>query len=381
MTQAFWQAPAIAVGSGSRLVGMQDATASKALLRAFRDSTLAMEPNLVAASMSSASEEIRTDSVWYLVHGYSPDASKLPATIRAAVQAPKEEPSVRESFGRELLRRMAGNAAASDARWTAWLQTAEADELIGSESSLFEYFTDDEFTVRKRYCDIASSDCRVPTDRKATYASTAVAQPDFELPAALPPGLADAVVQAHRCNSGWLAVASATSDRAGRVQKTTIERLATDARCLNAADELMKLSFATPASLVASLEAHNILLVQPARSTTCLDEASLEEGESGLRRIGGDVKAPIVRRRVEPTFPVSVRRTMGPGSDVFVVIECVITKSGCVRSIHLISQSPFPSLNGAALEAVAQWKFLPAHIGKTAVDSIFNLTVHYKMTR
>ena len=379
MTQMVWQVPTLSVVAGARFVGTQDAVAWRALLDALRTSAVVIEPNVIAASLNSPLEEIRTASIWYLVHGYAPDPSKLPPPIRGALE-PKEEASLREEYGRELLRRMTGASSKEDERWNTWLQSSEADDLIGSESRLFEYFTDNEFLTRKKYCDIEASDCQMPSERKRTYPSTPVVQPQFELPDLLPPGLADAVVRGSRCRGGWLGIASAQADRAGRVQKTAIVRLVMDDACAVAVDELMKLSLVTPASIVAPGETHDILLVQSSRSAPCIDEPTLDDTVGfGLRRVGGDVKAPIVKRRVEPNFPLTAQRRMGAGADVDVIVECVISRAGCVRSIHLVAQSPFPELNGAVLQAIAQWQFLPGRLRGSPIDTIFNLTVHFKM--
>jgi hypothetical protein len=88
MTQALWQQPlGLAVASGSRFVGAQDDVDWRALLGALRASGLAMNPNVVAASLGSPSEAIRTDSVWYLVHGYANNPSLLPHHSRRCRRA------------------------------------------------------------------------------------------------------------------------------------------------------------------------------------------------------------------------------------------------------------------------------------------------------
>jgi TonB family protein len=88
--------------------------------------------------------------------------------------------------------------------------------------------------------------------------------------------------------------------------------------------------------------------------------------------------APKVLKRVEPQFPASARESMGPNRNVIIIVECVIAKSGCARSIRLLSQSPYPELNAAALIALAQWTFRPGYLDGKPVDVIFNLTVNFK---
>jgi outer membrane biosynthesis protein TonB len=56
----------------------------------------------------------------------------------------------------------------------------------------------------------------------------------------------------------------------------------------------------------------------------------------------------------------------------------VISTEGCVRSVHLLLQSPYPELNGAAVMALSQWTFVPGRFEGRPVDVIFNLTVNFK---
>src|SRR5437764_6564443 len=165
-TQALWQRGNAIVGVSARTLGRGDGADWRALLRAMRSSAVAMDSNVFAVSLNGPYEEIRTQSVWYLVHGYAFDPSKIAERVRAALAAPAEQASLREAFGRELVRRMLGGERNDDPRFPAWLQSGEADELIGSQVALFEYFTDGELAARKNHCDIASNDCRIPPRRK-----------------------------------------------------------------------------------------------------------------------------------------------------------------------------------------------------------------------
>jgi protein TonB len=382
-TQALWRRPATGVAAGSRLLGMRDAAGWRALLTSMRYSHLAMQPGVLGASLNMPVEDIRTASVWYLVRSYAPDPTRIHDSVRAMLAGPAEEPSTREAFGRELLRRMFGAERKDDPRWLEWLQNAEADPLLGDDEALFEYFTDKEFQVRKNHCGIASNDCRLPKMRptRKTIPSTAVAVPTYFLPSVLPRGVAAAVITESRCNGEWLAVAGATSDIAGRVQSVDIKRIQIDGACEKAVTALMRLSLATASSIDAPLNAENIILVHGRKQAPCLDEDPLAASTtSAVHHVGGDITAPIVKHRVEPQFPESARRAMGSGTNVFVIVRCVITREGCVRAVNLIAQSPFPALNGAALQAISQWTFEPGRLHGEPVDVEFNLTVNYTVT-
>ena len=381
-TQALWRRPAAAVAVGSRLLGLRDAAGWQALLTSVRESHLAMPPGVLGVSLNMAVEDIRTSSVWYLVRAYVPDPLQIHENVRAVLTSPVEEASMREAFGRELLRRMLGGERKDDPRWLEWLQSAEADPLLGNDESLFEYFTEKEFLVRKNHCGTASYDCRMPSKQPATIriASKPVAKPAYFLPDVLPPGVAGAVVAATRCDGSWVALAGATSDTSGRVQSTDMKRIMMNAACDNAVTALMRLSLVTPSSIDSPLNSGTILLVHALRQPACLDEAPLGAAmNSSVQQIGGQVTAPIVKRRVEPQFPESARHAMGSGKSVLIIVRSIITREGCVRAIDLVLQSPFPELNAAALLALAQWTFEPGRMHGEPVDVVFNLTVNFKV--
>jgi TonB family protein len=382
-TQALWRRPAGAVAAGSRLLGMRDAAGWRSLLTSIRDAHLAMQPGVLTASLNMTAEDIRTASVWYLVRSYVPDPTMIHENVRAALSAPTEEASTREAFGRELLRRMLGGERKDDPRWVEWLQSAEADPLLGNDEALFQYFTDKEFAARKNHCGVVTYDCKMPEKRPTRVIhSTAVAQPAYFLPDVLPRGVADDVIKQSRCNGEWLALATATSDIAGRVQSVDVKRIQMNGACEKAVTTLMRLSLATPSTIDAPLKSENILLVHARKQPACLDEAPLAaSATSTVFRVGGNVTAPVVKHRVEPLFPESARRAMGGGTNVIVILSCVITGEGCVRSVNLLLQSPYPELNGAALQAISQWTFEAGRLGGVPVDVVFNLTVNFLVDR
>jgi hypothetical protein len=383
-TVALWRHPERNALAGSRLIAAHDDRAWKSLLDVLRQSHVAMNAGVLAASLDDPSEELRTASVWYLVRGYAADPSLIGEPVRNALAQPKEVASNREGFARELLRRMLGSDKKDDPRWLQWLRSDEANRTFANEElAVYDWFTDAEYEARRNECGQLPHECAMPAKRqgKPKIASSAVAPPDFTLLNALPAGLADAIV-AGRCRGGWLGLASATVDPAGRVQRLDLSRLSVPAPCAAALDAMLKLSLATNVSLKSPLSSDQVLLVHAGDAPMCLDEdAPSEVSQSGLQRVGGRISAPKVIKRVEPDFPESARRSMGGGSDLIMILEAVISKSGCVRSVRPLLQSPFGELNAAALRATAQWRFSPALLDGDPVDVIFNLTIHYMVKR
>jgi protein TonB len=93
-------------------------------------------------------------------------------------------------------------------------------------------------------------------------------------------------------------------------------------------------------------------------------------------RIVGDVKAPVVIRRVQPVYPKLAINARMNGT---VIVECIIDKTGRVREAHVL-QSTSTLFNQSALEAVQQWQFAPGSLHGNAIDTIFDLTVTFHVS-
>lgn len=378
--QTLWAHPELLPVTASRLLAWHDAGGWKDLLRMAFDSAVALPAGAMTASVDMTDAEIRDTSIWYLVRGYAQDPAAMHDPLRAALLVPRTEVAAdREDFGRELLRRMLGEERKDNDRWLKFLATDEADRLLQSESeSVLQYLTDTEYRTRKDRCVVQSAECKMPERKPGrTIPSHAVAEPAFILPSLLPPGLAEAVMTEARCNDEWLGVGNATVDGSGRVTNVDLKNVNTSGRCRKAAERILRLSLATPTS-IRSANSGPVLMVKAAKARLCLDEPPAEEPVR-LVRIGGEVKAPVARKRVEPYFPESARHAMGGGSNVLVVVESVITREGCVRNMRLMRQAPFGEINGAALLALSQWTFVPAYLDGKPVDALFNLTINFRL--
>jgi len=93
-------------------------------------------------------------------------------------------------------------------------------------------------------------------------------------------------------------------------------------------------------------------------------------------RIVGDVKAPVVIRRVAPLYPKLAINARMKG---MVIVECIIDKTGRVREAHVLRSSS-TMFDQSALDAVQQWQFAPGSLHGQAVDTIFDLTVTFRVT-
>jgi TonB family protein len=93
--------------------------------------------------------------------------------------------------------------------------------------------------------------------------------------------------------------------------------------------------------------------------------------------VTGDVRAPVVLRRVQPVYP---RPALVARMNGFVIVECIIDRTGVVRDAKVLRSSS-ALFEPSALEAVQQWQFTPGSLHGRAVDTIFDLTVTFTISR
>jgi protein TonB len=89
----------------------------------------------------------------------------------------------------------------------------------------------------------------------------------------------------------------------------------------------------------------------------------------------GEVKAPVVIRRVTPEYP---RIALQARRNGWVIVECIIDKTGHIRDARVVG-SNFGAFEQPALDAVQQWLFAPGTLHGEAVDTIFDLTVKFEV--
>ena len=90
---------------------------------------------------------------------------------------------------------------------------------------------------------------------------------------------------------------------------------------------------------------------------------------------GGDVAAPRLVSRAEPPYPEIARKAHMEG---VVVLQAVIDRSGNVEDLHLV-KSANVLLDGAAMEAVSRWHYLPATLGGVPVRVYLTVTVEFRL--
>lgn len=358
---ALWtRAPLINV-TASKFIAANDARAMRSLLEALAKSNMRLDPGVLSVALESPSTEMRSAAIWYLVDRQS----EVPA---AALTEP-EGASIEEQFGRDLLRRMGGAEKQERAEWLTWLHSPKGRALVTPKYARYLTAKEQDALVDERLAKLP----RGPS----TSGSQPVNAPPFRLSIELPTGLAGKLLAHTRCNSAWIGVGGATVDRVGRVQSADLSHLTATGGCKTALRTMLRLSLADPTTLNASLASNDLQFVKPP-GDGCFDEAPVDAfGNAELLRPSGEVVAPVVIKRVDPIFPHSVRQQLG-GTAAVVIAEAVITRTGCVRDIRLLSQSQYGDLNGAAISAISKWKFKPGTLDGQPVDVLFTLTISFR---
>lgn len=95
-----------------------------------------------------------------------------------------------------------------------------------------------------------------------------------------------------------------------------------------------------------------------------LNFAELNETAPLGAAASADLGAPVPVRKVDPKYPPELRNSHVDGE---VILYAIIRKDGSVDSIQLV-HSVDPHLDANAMEALAQWKFVPAERHGEPVD-------------
>ena len=78
-----------------------------------------------------------------------------------------------------------------------------------------------------------------------------------------------------------------------------------------------------------------------------------------------------------PLYPLSARRNHIQGK---VFLEVMVKTDGLPAEIAILHSSGFSSLDNAALEAVKNWKFVPANRGNQAVSAKVIVPIEFKLS-
>ena len=286
------------------------------------------------------------------------------------------------SFPRELARRLIGEKAVTRDDWLLWIATSEGTNYLRRNARLGEVLSSEEMAAMPPEKERSGDEVPAPPKMRPLPVEAA----PFFIPSVLPTGMAAAVLAVNGCRGQWVGVGEVTVDRQGRVQNLNLGEVQTSSRCRRALEAISRLSLAYNRSILSPMTTQNAVFIKPAGRDMCLDEgdvplAQAADFEACLPyRISDDTmacKPPVVKKLIRPGFPLTARHKVGSDDHTAVLLEALVSETGCVREAHMVGQSPFAQLNAEALLALLQWQFEPAEANGIPIPVLFELAVHF----
>jgi TonB family protein len=196
----------------------------------------------------------------------------------------------------------------------------------------------------------------------------------------LPRGLVSAIVRASGCPVGsgsnaLMPLAQVSFHPDGRPADIAFVSTLRDPRCQDAAAAVFRAA-AAPLWRLTDLRAPDILVLpMDEESLGCVDESVVERtGPPAPAHVGGRIKDPRKVKDVPPVYPDSAKRK---GLQGIVIIDAVISASGCVRDMRLMGGPPGLAL--PAMAAVGRWRYTPTLFDGVAVPVIMTVTVNFRL--
>jgi protein TonB len=90
-------------------------------------------------------------------------------------------------------------------------------------------------------------------------------------------------------------------------------------------------------------------------------------------RIGGNISAPALVKRVEPVYPDLALMAKVGG---MVILEAVVNTDGSVESVRVLRSVKF--LDNAAIDAVRQWKYSPLILNGVPTPFVLTVTLNFR---
>ena len=90
-------------------------------------------------------------------------------------------------------------------------------------------------------------------------------------------------------------------------------------------------------------------------------------------RIGGQITAPALLHRVEPTYPDVAAMAQLSG---LVILEATVNVDGCVESVKVL-RARHPLLDKAAKDALMQWRYSPLVLNGIPTPFVLTVTFNF----
>ena len=371
---------------GNALLSRGDASRWGALIAAADSRGVPLPEALLAAGVRSRIPEIAGGTAWRLARARA--AGEGPGTdVLDGVATPESsDPDVRFAF--EIGHRTPGQPFESDTLWIAALDDLSRKTLadsIGPNDAVLSLLSPAEReALRRRW------ERRNPGRGGAKWDPRLAAKGGPDSLALrgltdLPRGVAGDAIAVSGCRpekDGLFGGVAIRYNVEGRPLRLTPIDVSVSKRCEIASRNLFLMTLAPRSSL--PVKERPVILVAFARKDCIgeLDEPPVasvapEVEQPAVQRVGGDVEPPVLINRVEPDYPENLRRA---GLEGVVVLEAVITESGCVRAVSIL-KGVAPPLDFQSARAVSQWRYRPARLAGQPVSVYLTVTVTFNLGR
>jgi TonB family protein len=101
-------------------------------------------------------------------------------------------------------------------------------------------------------------------------------------------------------------------------------------------------------------------------------------GKPSRLRLGGDVQATKLSKKVMPVYPAGAKAA---GIEGKVILHAVIGKDGKPLSLRVMNDQVDPELARAALESVSQWRYRPTLLNDERIEVDTTIMVNFSLER
>jgi TonB family protein len=360
------------------------------VLELAREVRAALSPALLVEAVGSSNPDVRAATYWHLALDLA-RGRPLPADVVSALgrarEATSPEPADASAAFPFLLLQRARKAPGPGEDWEARAAAAVRVSTLkeGDRAALGTLLTAAEArAISLRMTHGADGKmferaaAREPEAGSGEYGGLSFA-------AGLPPGTLRDLLVVTGCKPGegvraWGIVEYAPD---GRPRRISVDHAGLTTGCAQAAGPAIGMTLAPPDLADAANPARRTVVIIPLdkEALACADEPepSAPEPVTHGEEPGGPsvVKEPRKLKNVPPVYPA---RAMAEQRQGQVILDAVISPTGCIRSVR-VSRSVAPDLDAAAMIAVGQWRYTPTLLRGTPVPVLMTVTVNFRLSR
>jgi TonB family protein len=100
-------------------------------------------------------------------------------------------------------------------------------------------------------------------------------------------------------------------------------------------------------------------------------------GKPARLRLGGDIEAPKLVTKVQPTYP---QKAKAAGAQGTVILHAIIGMDGKPLSLRVMNKEIDPDLARASVEAVSQWRYTPTLLNGEPIEVDTTIMVNFTLS-